>query len=244
VVVSIITLLMALLFPLLRKARQQAQAVTCQARLHQWALMIHQYTSDWDGWFFHTWGPPPDYGKDRPGQHWYQVLRPYYVNAHADRMRMLRCPAKTLYEGDGWVNDVGYGLNAWVNDFGRAEGPGAEPHPNVDLYWKHVDKTRTPSAVPVLLDFRMFYEGLPRATDAPREVESTLGFGWMSDFCETRHGSATNGVFLDWSVRKIDLKELWTLKWHRKYNTAGPWTTRGGVKPDDWPRWMRRFKDY
>jgi hypothetical protein len=49
---------------------------------------------------------------------------------------------------------------------------------------------------------------------------------------------------MDWSVRKVGLKELWTLKWHGQYDTDGPWTKRGGVKPEDWPQWMRRFKDY
>jgi hypothetical protein len=51
-------------------------------------------------------------------------------------------------------------------------------------------------------------------------------------------------LFMDWSVRKVGLKELWTLKWHRSYDTAGPWTKAGGVKPEDWPQWMRIFKDY
>ena len=38
--------------------------------------------------------------------------------------------------------------------------------------------------------------------------------------------------------------ELWTLKWHRNFDTTGPWTKAGGVQPADWPEWMRRFKDY
>jgi hypothetical protein len=49
---------------------------------------------------------------------------------------------------------------------------------------------------------------------------------------------------MDWSVRKVGLKELWTLKWHRNFDTSGPWTKAGGVKPDDWPKWMRNFRDY
>ena len=53
-----------------------------------------------------------------------------------------------------------------------------------------------------------------------------------------------NGLFMDWSVRRIGLKELWTLKWYEDYNTAGPWTKAGGVQPSDWPKWMRKFKDY
>ena len=62
--------------------------------------------------------------------------------------------------------------------------------------------------------------------------------------CINRHDGGVNCVFLDGSVRKVGLKELWTLKWHGRFDTAGPWTKRGGVRPEDWPQWMRRFKDY
>jgi hypothetical protein len=51
-------------------------------------------------------------------------------------------------------------------------------------------------------------------------------------------------VFLDGSVRKVGLKELWTLKWFPQYDTANRWTKAGGVRPEDWPQWMRGFKDY
>lgn len=66
----------------------------------------------------------------------------------------------------------------------------------------------------------------------------------MNHFCIDRHGGAVNFLFLDGSVRKVGLKELWTLKWHRMYMTAGPWTKAGGVLPSDWPAWLRPFKDY
>ena len=62
--------------------------------------------------------------------------------------------------------------------------------------------------------------------------------------CINRHNGHINALFLDWSVRKVGLKELWTLKWYREYDTAGPWTRAGGVQPQDWPPWMRNFKDY
>ena len=39
-----------------------------------------------------------------------------------------------------------------------------------------------------------------------------------------RHNGFVNSIFLDWSARKVGLKELWTLKWHRSYGTDGPWT--------------------
>ena len=64
------------------------------------------------------------------------------------------------------------------------------------------------------------------------------------DLCINRHSGTLNTLFLDWSVRPVGLKELWALKWHIGFDTAGPWTKTGGVKPEDWPQWMRKFRDY
>jgi len=66
----------------------------------------------------------------------------------------------------------------------------------------------------------------------------------MMHFCIDRHNGSNNHLFMDWSVRKVALKELWTLKWHREFSTHGPWTRAGGVQPSDWPEWMRQFKEY
>lgn len=66
----------------------------------------------------------------------------------------------------------------------------------------------------------------------------------MTRYCINRHQGGTNAVFLDWSVRKIGCKELWTLKRHRKSNTAGIYTSAGGMAQDEWPHWMRSLKDY
>ena len=75
-------------------------------------------------------------------------------------------------------------------------------------------------------------------------IPTVSGGTQTSEFCFNRHEGGVNYLFLDWSVRKVGLKELWTLKWHTQYNTQGPWTKAGGVLPEDWPLWMRRFKDY
>jgi prepilin-type processing-associated H-X9-DG protein len=66
----------------------------------------------------------------------------------------------------------------------------------------------------------------------------------MRIFCIDRHEGAVNVLFMDWSARRVGLKELWTLKWHKNFNIQGPWTRGGGVMPTDWPEWMRNFKDY
>ena len=66
----------------------------------------------------------------------------------------------------------------------------------------------------------------------------------MMHFCIDRHNGFDNHLFMDWSARTVGVKELWTLKWHKTFDTEGPWTVAGGVNPTDWPQWMRRFKDY
>jgi prepilin-type processing-associated H-X9-DG protein len=66
----------------------------------------------------------------------------------------------------------------------------------------------------------------------------------MRRICIDRHDAFINMAFLDWSVRKVGLKELWTLKWHRAYPQAGAYTLAGGVQSTDWPEWMKKFKDY
>jgi hypothetical protein len=58
------------------------------------------------------------------------------------------------------------------------------------------------------------------------------------------HGGFQNTVSCDGAARKVGMKELWTLQWSRSFDINGPWTKAGGVAPDDWPQWMRGFKDY
>jgi hypothetical protein len=93
--------------------------------------------------------------------------------------------------------------------------------------------------IPVVLDSAA-PSGGPSIPPPSGSSESSPAFR----FCVSRHDDFVNGVFLDWSVRKVALKELWKLKWFRDFDTNGPWTKAGGVKREDWPDWMRSFKDY
>ncbi len=103
------------------------------------------------------------------------------------------------------------------------------------------------SNIPMQLDSCLPCTGL-LSDGGPPECDAIPTMGVRksdgSSSCINRHDGYVNGLFMDWSVRKVGLKELWTLKWHREFDTAGPWTKAGGVKPEDWPQWMRRFKDY
>lgn len=106
------------------------------------------------------------------------------------------------------------------------------------------------SEVPILFDCTFRLTGLvecddppPQYDDMPRAIptyKDTRACG----ICIDRHNGGTNILFMDSSVRKVGLKELWTLAWNGNFNRNGPWTKAGGVQPNDWPEWMRKFKDY
>ena len=92
----------------------------------------------------------------------------------------------------------------------------------------------------------------PLASDQPPQFDGDCANVWgtggstneIRRFCMNRHDGSMSGLFLDSTVRKVGLKELWTLRWHREFDTTGFWTKAGGAKPEDWPQWMRHFKDY
>jgi hypothetical protein len=100
--------------------------------------------------------------------------------------------------------------------------------------------------IPLVLDCWWMYAHCrpgdpPPESDAIPRVDVSTPANYL---CMNRHSGGIGVVFMDWSVRKVGLKELWTLKWHPQYNVNGRWTRAGGVRPQDWPGWMRKFRDY
>jgi prepilin-type N-terminal cleavage/methylation domain-containing protein/prepilin-type processing-associated H-X9-DG protein len=104
------------------------------------------------------------------------------------------------------------------------------------------------ATVPIYFDCLLPFTW-PGDSDMPLLYEDTLSADYLAKagmwVCAMdRHRGGINSLFMDWSVRKVGVKEPWTLKWSPSFNTAGKWTKAGGARPEDWPEWMRRFKDY
>jgi prepilin-type processing-associated H-X9-DG protein len=134
-----------------------------------------------------------------------------------------------------------YGLNGYVLNV--SDYKTFESGVPASAGWRTPDVADA-SNIPVFLDALRF-DLWPLATDTPAFNENAAWSGnSMSRYCINRHNGAVNGLFMDWSARKVGLKELWTLKWHRDFDTEGPWTKAGGVQSLDWPEWMKNFKDY
>ncbi|MCP4256005.1 MAG: type II secretion system protein [Planctomycetes bacterium] len=263
-VITIIALLMAVSTPSLQFALRQAKAVKCQANLYQWNLCFSMYTEDYDGRFF-PW-LPPQYADVANGLEarscvsWPYTMRAYYRDCND----MLFCPTAVKYKsgslvGDkfsAWVQIVptpggrtkaigSYGLNAWIGNAEDQSSMLSDP----PMMWStcHVEGV---SNIPVLFDCIWVSTWPQSPTQPPPDHEGCLvhdteaGWPGLGYVCINRHDSRINNLFMDWSVRKVGLKELWTLKWNHEYDTTGPWTKAGGVQPSDWPEWMRKFKDY
>jgi hypothetical protein len=98
--------------------------------------------------------------------------------------------------------------------------------------------------VPLFVDALRF-DLWPLENTGPAEYEFAVVSGNNFGRCAiNRHGGFVGCSFIDFSARKVGLKELWTLKWHKTFDTSGPWTQAGGVAASDWPEWMSSFKDY
>ncbi|MBN2133850.1 MAG: hypothetical protein JW741_30390, partial [Sedimentisphaerales bacterium] len=232
--------------------------VACQSNLRQWGTLLATYASENDG-LLPAWDD-----RDPPESSWgwfwssgpddYDTLRGIMCCPMASR------PADPTREGSQeggtflawhWLQRDGlhpgegrgsYGFNFFAGGYwwGR-DAPIRRPE-----FWRTF-AVQGASNVPMHLDSFWPDGHVPEDEKPPEREPIPLASSpdhWPNSFCMNRHSGAVNGLFLDFSVRRVGVKELWTLKWHRQYNTANRWTKAGGARPEDWPRWMRRFKDY
>ena len=58
----------------------------------------------------------------------------------------------------------------------------------------------------------------------------------MNRYCLNRHEGYINGVMVDFSVRKLGLKELWTLKWNKMFDIH--YARESGMQ---WPDWLAKL---
>lgn len=268
VVISIVALLMALLMPTLQRVRKQARAVACQVNLRQWGTVFAAYAAERDG---RIAPKDPSYKRGgmgiESGYWWNLYASPINERAYAKGNAVkgiLCCPMATKgapLEDDGCLGGTfrawcclqdfpvkvtwtgSYGMSRWILGAGYTASDGLVWGWARDC-WDTTD-TRNACRVPVIVD-STYPQILPLRPDDPPPPADSIPTqkGLWGECCINRHEGGINGLFMDWSVRKIGLKELWTLKWSKTWDTAGKWTKAGGVQPEDWPEWMRGFKDY
>jgi len=239
--------------------RRRAKEAVCLSNLRQWGAIFEMLANDNNGWFFNGEG-------NGNGYWWMDKLRAYNKD---DRLRLCPEAPKTpegvplgevnwshtawragrVYNSNG---DIGsYGLNSWICNprpgitglWGRNP-----PKYGMSFYWRTCN-VRNANTVPIFcgswwVDFWPLPDDQPPPLLNGVPIPDRPGTNEMDRCCVDRHEGGLGCLFMDWSARKVGIKELWTLKWHRSFNTAGPWTKAGGVHSTNWPKWMKDFKDY
>jgi prepilin-type N-terminal cleavage/methylation domain-containing protein len=239
VVIAIISLLMSILLPAMSRIHQSARAVVCQAHLKTWSLAFLMYTENNNSNFPDILGGAGGlYGQ------WTVALRPYY----GQEPKIWYCPSAIRPANQGgrqpfaaWVvntadtdiqpGDYGsYGINAWIynRSFDFAGFSAA-------FSWKTTQAEGT-NNIPLFGDC-MWRGGFPDDDDVPQSKENYYGANdseSMQYFNLNRHSGAINLVFMDFSVQKTPIKQLWRLKWNRNFDTSKP--------SPSWPAWMQKLR--
>lgn len=253
VVIAVIAILMSILMPALQRVKKQAKMSACLMNLRQWGLMFSLYCDDNNGYFFSGQFNGTFSGQGS-GLFWRNSMRPYSKNK-----KMWLCPQALKPQSSGgipwqnWSNvawetggDIGsYGLNGWILNPPAGINSVWGRSPASD-HWR-TSNVKYANTIPIFTG-SWWVDSWPRERDQPPTIISgppdRPNTNEMERVCVNRHDGFVNGTFMDWSAKRIGLKELWALKWHRSYNTRGPWTLAGGAKQTDWPEWIRHFKDY
>jgi prepilin-type N-terminal cleavage/methylation domain-containing protein len=241
VVIAITALLASISVSVLDKAKADAKQVICKSNLRELGRIWKQYTEDNDGRF-----PERGCGFSRGAVSWFHSIRDYYY----PNLNLILCPMamKTAAEGArnphmAWDNTTNfgayykgsYGINLWVAD--GSTGCNAAG-PNFNTYCWRTPTVKGASYAPLLL-CSQWKDTQPYPTDDPPEHENDM---WTPNAEEVRRACIrrhdpyhVNVLFLDFSVDKRTIKQLWRLKWHKNWPPDYPLPV--------WPEWMADVPD-
>ena len=256
VVIAIIALLMAILLPALNKARDQANTVKCASNLHQFGLMYEMYAQTNNESMPGGWNSGTMWMVDL--MPYYQGVGDVRLCPKArkflDQTGCISdesCP-KTVESAWGRWGQPGfyggtvavwaqaglygsYGVNGWAHNPPNIGLPIGSPDTyditvasgNRPKYWRTTLNIKHSADVPLMAD--AMWDGTePGVDDGPPTFEGAYNSN-MAKFCVPRHSRKTNMLFMDKSVRKVGLRSLWSLTWHRE------WVENLQA----WPPWMK-----
>jgi prepilin-type N-terminal cleavage/methylation domain-containing protein/prepilin-type processing-associated H-X9-DG protein len=253
IVIAVIAILAALLFPVLSSAQDRARNANCLSNLHQWAVAWRVYADENNDTFMN--GTAVNWARGA----W--VLS--FTNGYPQKPPLLLCPKATNRRGpsdtevattpndpnavnyggpttaydfpmDDPVNTnnlliASYAANCWIYnpDTGLDNIQGRD----ASLHWRKYSNAGRASETPLFLD-SMWRGAGPFENDVPADFNGEWNGAnqEMQHFAIERHAEGVNIVFFDSSVRYSRAKMLWQLPWHKDWNVTNETTV--------FPSWM------
>jgi prepilin-type N-terminal cleavage/methylation domain-containing protein/prepilin-type processing-associated H-X9-DG protein len=217
VVIGIIALLIAILLPALRRARQAAVNTSCQSNLRQMGTLFQIYVNDnkgwcphpgWGGWFPLNPAPAPQHNMSWAERLVMATSSKQYVkswNTHypVTGKFLWRCPGygEGAYEAGLTGNHhAGYGLNyTFAQEKGSTLGPGSS-NPKMEM-WLKINRLKNKILV---------------ADGYSQRIATNISGSYG---VYRRHNKGANYLFTDWHVEWSNEyhKETWNNPAHHWY---------------------------
>jgi prepilin-type N-terminal cleavage/methylation domain-containing protein len=243
VVIAIIALLLSILLPSLGKAKKIAKGMLCSTRIRQLSMGTLLYAQDYEGRLFPVFDEKFEYWyyKIAPYLSDGEFSNRSNVNAGSSSgaMEVLLCPVTknpgprtgSLSPGSKLVSwkfldtEGSFGMNLWLVPNCKWSKPPHIPPGDQKNFFARISDSG--SGVPLFAD-SMWVGSYPySASLAPTALELETGEiplssnpdDFMKRFCIDRHGMAINVGFVDGSMEKVKLEELWTLRWSKNFGS-------------------------
>lgn len=234
VVIAIIALLLSIIVPALRIAKEKSKNLSCRANVRSLSMALRLYSEQTNGRMFT----------------YYAGL---YLNQLSDQMGDLNkvryCPStivdETVKIGEWgtsakawtWVSGVSrpeqgsYGLNGWIYRYpANYNNTWVESAENLKKFaYANTLEAPNSASVPVFFDC-LWVDAWPKHTDTiPVNFDlsqeppnrNTGGDGPVNNHIRRlilrRHWGTSNVSFLDGHVDNIKLENLWAYKWHQEF---------------------------
>jgi type II secretory pathway pseudopilin PulG len=244
VTITIIFLLAAVLFPILRKARGQTRATLCMSNLRQWDLGYKLYAAENDSKY-------PSAEPQNTTDIWMTKLSTYC----SDIQSVRHCPC-ALKVKDG--NQISTGILGGTKRAWYLTAPfDLPPHYRTGSYAENIYATQplteptsesssSPLAnywsgpeekgagqTPLLIDARWYSIAPDETQPLPADgniLVSDTSKTWVDSAAMRRHDDGINTLFLSGTIVRVSAEELWNLRWHKNYKKRGnvPLPNMGG----------------
>ncbi|MHB1157965.1 MAG: DUF1559 family PulG-like putative transporter [Phycisphaerales bacterium] len=212
VVISIIALLLAMLLPGLKKAREAAQGVRCMSNLRQLGLASVMYAQESNDYF-----PLSQYGNNVWTDNWLTRLRPY-INSAAN---LLICPTDTdacavtasIGGAPSWMKALNYRYHI---QFGEVGTQGWQYPGDYNMRPRKFALFRQPTQSIVIVD-----ANLNPALGAPNSYPWFDHQYNIGEVAEDRHNGAENYLHVDGHAGPNHLTKMDVKVWKMNLDTDG-----------------------